>query len=584
MTSAVVPGLRLAVLGPLQVQVSGRAAELSSFKQQSCLALLLCRANRLTPVPLLIETMWPDEPPRTAHKGVQVYIAGLRRLFGAAGAGDRITHRIGGYVFTADAAELDVVRFEEAVAAAREARGRGDAAVAAALRKAVVLWRGPVADELRGAEPLDREADRLTQLYLSTVESWAQAEIALGNADAVTDRLVRELGAHPLRERLAMLSMTALAQSGRPGEALGVYAELRQTLSRELGLRPSAALRELNQRLLTGRVGIAGSAPAPAPTAVVLPADPPHFVGRPETLAQLGDVLARWDSQLVLLTGSVGVGKTATAVHLAHRLRHRFPDGRVFVRMRDRDGAGRPLDRQLATLLRLTGCPEPPPADPQLGADQWRAWAAQRRMLVILDDAPSAAALRALLPEGGRTTVLVTSRSRLAGLDDCERVPIGPLPVAEATALLGRLIGADRLSADPPAAERIARAVGLTPLAIHRAAVRLQYLRHAALADFAGRLESGSVLAHLDSADGELSGRFTAALGDLTPAEGAALRRLAGLDGVFGLSAAAAALGQPEAVARRSVETLIEWNAAAEAGVPETYEVPALIRAWVAGV
>ena len=342
MTSAVGPGLRLAVLGPLQVQVGGRAAELSSFKQRSCLALLLCRANRLTPVPLLIEAMWPGEPPRTARKSVQVYIAGLRRLFGAAGAGDRITHRVGGYVFAADATELDVVRFEQAVAAARERRGRGDGAVAEALRDAVALWRGPVADELQGSPPLDREATRLTQLYLCTVESWAQAEIALGNADVVTERLVLELDRHPLRERLAMLSMTALAQSGRPDEALGVYAELRQALSRELGLRPSAALRELYQRLLDGRVGFTGTAPSPA--ALVLPADPPHFTGRSATVTQLGDLLSRWDSSLVLLTGPVGSGKTATAVHLAHRMRNRFPDGRAFVRVRDGDGAVRPLE------------------------------------------------------------------------------------------------------------------------------------------------------------------------------------------------------------------------------------------------
>lgn len=343
--------VRFGILGPLRVLANGRAVDPGSRKQQVLLAALLSHANARVSFDSLVEALWDDAPPRTARKNVQVYVSGLRRLVGPE-SGSRISHQSGGYVLHTADGDLDALCFEQ--------RAR-----AGALGEALGLWRGSALDGFRDVPLLDAAAQRLDRRFLGVFEDWLDAELAAGRGPAAIDRATEITQQHPLRERLRMLQMTALCQAGRRSEALAVYDELRQALAHELGLPPSPALARFYRSLLcepepprSGPAVPAGSAPAarpdrpdrrPAPN--LLPTDPPAFTGRTAAVRRLTEALTGGGSRLAVVTGPLGAGKTALAVHAAHRLGGHFPDGRLFVRLRGEDGRPRPPDEVLRQLL-----------------------------------------------------------------------------------------------------------------------------------------------------------------------------------------------------------------------------------------
>ncbi|HEV2886965.1 MAG TPA: AfsR/SARP family transcriptional regulator, partial [Jatrophihabitans sp.] len=237
------PKLKLAILGPLTLHLDGHAVALGPLKQQQVLAMLLCRVNSVTSVDTLTDILWGDEPPRTARKNLQVYMACIRKLLRSDGNDDRLTHRNGGYLLRASANELDLLEFQQRVSLARDA---GDlAGVVAGLGAALRLWRGGLLDGLTGTPLIGSEADRLSVKYLGVFEDWAEGELTLGNATRVVEQIREVAGSHPFRERLRQLEMTALHRAGRQAEALSVFDELRQALAREMGLRPSPATEKL---------------------------------------------------------------------------------------------------------------------------------------------------------------------------------------------------------------------------------------------------------------------------------------------------------------------------------------------------
>src|SRR5579871_5807130 len=209
----------------------GRPVELDAgpFKQRLLLGLLLCRCNSVVLVEQLIDTLWWDGPPRTAHKNIQVYISHLRKLLAADGRPSRLRYRPPGYQLVLTPAEVDALRFEDLSRAGRLALRRGDArAAAASMRQALGLWRGPALADLQLSPTLREEATRLDDRRLSVYEDWFEAE------------------------RLRSHQLTALYRGGRQAEALAEYDNHRQLLAAELGLDPSPALRRLYQNILSG--------------------------------------------------------------------------------------------------------------------------------------------------------------------------------------------------------------------------------------------------------------------------------------------------------------------------------------------
>lgn len=567
--------VRFGILGPLTAEAGGQAVALGPLKQRLVLALLLCRAGSPVSVDLLTEAVWQSEPPRTARKNLQVYVAALRKLLGGGGGGgggagaggdQRLVSQPTGYLLRVGPGELDALRFRTLVRDGRAAASRGEPALAARLlREGLELWHGVPLLELHASQPLLAEARRLDADRTGAYEDWAEAELRLGNAVAVADGLAAVAERHPLRERLQAARMSALHQAGRRAEALAVYEGMRQRLARELGLGPSARLEAMYRSILADGPAAVPRAPRnPAPSGALLPPEPSDFVGRSEELALVERELRAPQGRSVLLAGPAGTGKTALAVHGAYRLGGRFPDGRLLFALRTEQGRPRPPASVLREIVRAAGLAPRAPAEPARAAALCRAWLAERRVLLVLDDAPDASLARLLVPAGGPGRVLVTARGQLAGLAGVLRVGLPPVTEAQALDLLGRVIGPARLARDPAAARRIVTACGLLPLAVRVAGLRLAVLRHLPLAEYAARLsEPSATLDELTAGDIAVRPRLAQSWQDLPPADRTALRALSALPpgAPFTLAAAAAALGCPAPEAQRHLEHLIESGA-----------------------
>lgn len=573
--------VRFGILGPLQVIGCENTLDLGPRKQRIVLAALLCNANSLVSVDSLAKALWDGAPPRTARKNIQVYVCALRGL-ASSGSGPRISYQSGGYVFHANASELDSLRFEQQARMRHRLRQGGQpGAIADALTEALDLWRGPVLEGMRDVPLISAAARRLEQEFLAVFEDWAEAEIAVGGAAGVIERIADVAREHPLRERLRTLQMTALCHAGRRSEAVAIYDELRQSLAHELGLSPSPAVVRAYEWLLSEQPGASVRRQAPPS---LLPWEPPMFVGREACTRKVTGALVGSGHRIAVLTGPLGVGKTALAVHAAHQLGGSFPDGRFFVRLRDEDGILRPTEDVISQLVSAALPGTEARQDSRL---TWQLWLARHRALILVDDARQESEVRPLLPEAGDSAAIVTARTRLGGLETACRVQLPPLTLAEGLEFLGRVIGPGRVSADRGSAERIVSAAGSLPLGIRLAAERLALLRHVPLRDYAVRIErSSTLLDELAVGDVSIRGRLARAMGELPGPLRQDVVRLGVLPAsVFTINDAAAVLDADEDATARVLETLLE---AGVITVPDVeafartvlYEMPALTYAY----
>jgi tetratricopeptide (TPR) repeat protein len=307
---------------------------------------------------------------------------------------------------------------------------------------------------------------------------------------------LRDLTArYPLRERFHVQMMLALARSGRRAEALATYQDVRKTLVTELGVEPGRELRALHEQILTGDEMLPDTPRSadqvldrPPATEVPrqLPAAAGHFTGRDAELAWLTDLAPRGDPQALAggtvlisaIDGMAGIGKTALAVHAAHRLSGRFPDGQLFIDLHGYTKGHPPREPgdALGMLLRALQVPVLRiPEDTQERAALYRQRLARSRTLVLLDNAADEAQVRPLLPAAPGCLVLVTSRRRLKGLDDARSVSLGLLTPRDAVMLLHAVAGPDRVPAADPLLDEIAQRCGRLPLALRIAGALLRH-------------------------------------------------------------------------------------------------------------
>lgn len=562
--------LRIALLGPLRASRDGLPLPLGPLKQRLVLAVLLTRPNTPVSVEELTDAVWPDDPPRTARKNLQVYVSTLRRVLDPDDLG-RLRHGPGGYVLHLTAAECDSLRFDE-LARRGDAEARTGAPDRAALlyRRALDLWRhDPFSDLAARADVLRSAVERHHARRLTVYEAWAEAQLETGEPAPVADTVDEMVGRHPLRERLRAVQLTALDRVGRRTEALAAYDDCRQQLSRELGLEPGAALQSAYRSLLDDvpqprlRGGAAGSR--------LLPPELADFTGRAREREAVTAQLECEGGPPVLLTGPAGVGKTALAVHVAHRLAARYPDGVVATRLCAEDGSARPWRAVMSELARALGCTERLPADREEAATTWRSWLSVRRVLLLLDDAPDATALGPLLPPSGPSAALVTSRSRLPCLESAQRTELPPLSAEEALQLLGGIIGRARLRAEYDAAERIVLAAGGLPLALRAGGNRLSVLRHMPLGQYADRLEHPlEALDELSSGGLGVRARLAGAWARLPGPARVTLHALSALpEPAFSLATAARVLAVDGRDAQRALEGLIDVGVLAPPSCPE---------------
>ncbi|MBN6056569.1 AfsR/SARP family transcriptional regulator, partial [Nonomuraea sp. RK-328] len=462
------------ILGPVSADGPGGPVELGGPKQRTVLAALLLNANRTVSDGRLTFLVWGERAPRTAAGRLQVYVHELRALLGR----ERITRVGAGYRIHTTRSEIDLEVFERHRAAAREDLdgGRPEAAVRR-LRAAAALWRGSALGGTSEAL-VEQERPGLEERRIGALEELFDTELELGNHGDIVDELRAAAAEHTLRERLQGQLMLALHRCERRSEALAVFRDTRRRLIDELGIEPGGPLRELHRRLLTEEAGRPPQAVRPARPAE-LPRDIRGFTGRERELAWL-DAALDTGGAVCVLSGTAGMGKTALALHWAHRARSRFPCGQLYVDLRGYDPEHEPLTAAaaLARLLLSLGVDPgltPGGLDAQLGL--YRSLLADRAVLLVLDNARSAEQVAPLLPPSG--AALVTSRHHLGELvarAGAEQRSLAALPERDGLALVDGMLGpagdpseaasrADlvRLCSGLPLALRIAAANAATP-------------------------------------------------------------------------------------------------------------------------
>ena len=482
------------ILGPVEVVLGGQPVPLAAPRQRALLAALLLEANRVVSVDRLTEQLWGESPPAQARNTIQSLVLRLRRLLTPIrppGGGEVLVTRQPGYLLRVAPDQLDLARFEKLHAAGRAALADGSPRPAARLlREALALWRGEPLSDVAGSGLDEVEAPRLRERRLQALEGRIEADLLLGQHGDLIAELPALIAEHPLRERLYGQLMLALYRAGRQAEALEVFHTLRSRLIEEIGVDPGAELRATHQAILRGEVDRAPStqvsapaAPAPHRPPAQLPLDVLGFAGRDGELAQLDTILTETGRQaaaavISALSGTAGVGKTALAVHWAHRVRDQFPDGQLYVNLRGFDPGGAVMssaDAVRGFLDAFAVAPQRIPDSLDAQSALYRSMLAGKRVLVVLDNARDAEQVRPLLPGAPGCLALVTSRSHLSGLVatvGARPVTLGLLTVAESRELLANRLGTHRVAAEPGAAEEIITRSARLPLALAIVAAR----------------------------------------------------------------------------------------------------------------
>jgi DNA-binding SARP family transcriptional activator len=482
------------LLGPMEVSGRGGNCTPTAPKQRQVLAMLLLNANRVVRADQLIDELWEHRPPASALPTLQTYVYQLRRMLGEGGRPEigptrgnlSLLTSQGGYQLRLS--QEDTFDLHEFLAALQ--RGRAEMAqglveeAAETLRAALDLWHGPALTDIAVGPLLAVEAARLAETRMSALELRFEADLQLGRHDQLVGELTALVAAHPTHESYSAMLMTALHRCGRRGQALEVYQRMRAELVDQLGLEPSAETQRLHQAILVDDPSIAAPAEVAPPALVAtgcvpaqLPADLAGFVGRRHELERLRGWTADPPGsgpRVVAVTGRVGIGKSAFAVHAAHQLRPLFPDGQLYVDLREVSDGSRSIADVLAGFLRAVGIRSSLRgfSAAELGS-MFRTWAADRRILLVVDHALSAAQLRELLPTGPGSMVLVTSLLQLEGMPGLRTIDLPLLDPVECLALLGTMIGPDRVAAELDAATELAALCDHLPLAVAGAGSRL---------------------------------------------------------------------------------------------------------------
>lgn len=502
--------LSFLILGTLRVARAEGPVELGSMQRQVVLAALLLRGGRPFPRDQMIDAIWGRSAPSYALNLLQKHVSLLRRALepdhAPRGRSTVLSWTEAGYVLAIPEGGLDLDRFEQQARRAHRARAAGDLVTASAtMHAALDLWRGPLCDGL-DSPLLNAERDRLAEHRIDLVEDRIELDLMLGHSSELVPELRTLVSDYPLRERLRADLMIALHRAGRSAEALAAYQDARQCLLEELGLDPSPEVQRLQEQILAGdrslilpapstssatrdgaarkpsSAGEAGATTLAAAAPTLIPAQLPNgisdFTGRVSQLDRLHGALAHARAStssattIAAIVGSAGVGKTALAVEWGHQVKQQFPDGQLYVNLHGYDPSGNPLEPGEAVRGFLDAFGIDPQVLPVTVAAQtalFRSLIAERRVLMVLDNARDADQIRPLLPGSAGSLVIVTSRHVLTGLiatDGAIAVSVDVLDELEALELLDRRLGTARTAHEPAAVTDIIELCARLPLAL----------------------------------------------------------------------------------------------------------------------
>jgi DNA-binding SARP family transcriptional activator len=504
--------VRVRLLGPVDVVVDGEARPVPGLRRKAILATLALHGGEIVSTGRLLDAVWGETAPRALNT-LQSNVSYLRGVLGSKAA---ILARPPGYLLDLGEDGTDVRLAERLL---RQGTRSADPCLAAGeLRQALALWRGQPLADLAGLAWLEDQAGRLDLLRQRIERALAEARLAAGEHRQLVPELEQLAADNPLDEHVHAQLMLALYRCGRQADALATYQRLRVTLAEDLGIDPGQALRGLETAILRQDPSLdapvlAGtlrpSAPIP-PVPAQLPPAVAAFAGRGAELDSLDTVLSQAAADgavhgfaliITAIAGTAGVGKTALALHWAHRVAAQFPGGQLYVNLRGFDPAGRAVETGQALRGFLDAFGVPPERVPAGLDDQvalYRTLLAGRRVLVLLDNARDAEQVRPLLPGSPGSLAIVTSRNRLTGLiarDGAHPLKLDVLTPRGARELLTRRLGARRVESEPDAVEDIIARCARLPLALTIAAARAAASPRFPLAHVAAEMrEPGQVL------------------------------------------------------------------------------------------
>src|SRR5712691_2111275 len=347
------------VLGPVELWSAGQQCDLGPDRARCVLAILLLTPGTIVPAEALIDRLWDTRPPPKARESLSVYIARLRAsLRQTLGDSVRLAGRARGYVLDVDPEAVDLYQFRRLRRQADALTASGDYDHAALLlREADGLWRGQALAGIRG-DWVARMRDSLEEERRAAILERVECELELGRHADLVGELRHLLAQYPLDETFIAHQMAALYWSGRPGDALSLYRETRDSLIEEQGTEPGPVLSELHQRILRRDPDLdvrLASRRTDHPAAVLdtLPPETAEFVGRDDELAQLTGEAGN-GPRICVIEGMPGVGKTSLAIRAARQVVGQYPDGTFYLNFHTHDPATPALDSSEALYRLLT--------------------------------------------------------------------------------------------------------------------------------------------------------------------------------------------------------------------------------------
>ncbi|MFH9752235.1 AfsR/SARP family transcriptional regulator [Streptomyces griseus] len=585
--------LRLGLLGSLSAYRGGRRLDLGPVRRQAVLAALVLRAGSRVSHQELLDDVWGESPPATGVRVLPSHVYSLRRSLDAPDTSARSSLIRGGkgwYRFEAEGVRLDTV---ELAALGRRARSvkasAGPAAAQALFDEALGLYGGEPLAGLPGryAGSVRRH---LEEQRRTLRKGRLECLFLLGRSSEAIEELVELTASCPLDEGLLAIHVRALYCSGRQAEALDAFHALRGRLREAHGAEPGEELRSLYEAVLRQDDAVllppaVTVTPPPGPSRPPvneLPGDVGPLVGRQEELGLLAEPGPAGNVTVVAVDGTPGMGKTRLIVQTARHLVSRHPDGCLFLDLRAH-ATGQPLSprRALARMLRTLGT-----VDDRIGDDEeelvaaWRTATSGLRLLLVLDDALDARQVRPLLPSGPGSTVIVSSRRRLAGLDATRRISLEPLPDDDGVRMLSGFVGTDRVEREPAAARELVRLCDGLPLALRIAGTRLQTRPEWTLAHMVARMaDDGDRLEELNADDRSVAAAFQLSYEHLPPQQRQMFRVLGLTPTVeFDPLTPAAMLDLPATEAGRALEQLVDAGLLRQPR-PGRYRLHDLVRA-----
>ncbi|MCC8249407.1 AfsR/SARP family transcriptional regulator [Saccharothrix luteola] len=589
--------LAVQVLGPIRAWRDGTALALGPAGRKAVFAVLALAHGKPVPRAELVDALWGERPPASAANIIHTHVKHLRQLLeperGPRSPSTTIPTVGDGYALDLPADAVDASRFRSLVARASALAHDEPPRAADLLTEALGLWHGrPLADvPLLDGHP---GVVALAGEHRAALARHAELMTAVGAARDVLPALVEHVATHGLDEMMHALLIRAYTAAGQRDLAFDTYHGMRRRLMEELGVGPGPELTAAYLNALEETPGDDATAPAEPALASSgvnqLPGDVHGFTGRQAELAELGRVLTaeRSGVPIIVVCGAAGVGKTALALHWAHRVRSQFPDGQLHVDLRGYDPrspmAAEDALGHLLDGLGVTGADVP--VDPDQRAARYRAELADRRVLIVLDNASTVDQVRSLLPGTSSCLVLVTSRSSLAGLvalHGAHRLDVDQLSTPDSLALLRALIG-ERVRREPEAAADLAERCGRLPLALRIAAELAASRPASTLAELTGELTDRRqrlrVLDTGDDARAAVRTVFSWSYAQLRPEVARAFRRLGLHPGPDVTPFALAALtGTDQDEARRSLDVLAR-NSLVRRVPGDRFVVHDLLRAY----